>query len=159
MSTSAPNFDTSQSTVSDLAAGAPDGLLSEHCTCAAGVGVTPLADNRTMPYIPGYMRGGRRVRPHYRRGPTSSGVGGIALVALALVLINGPLNSSADGGVETTRVTSVIDGDTIGVRLPDGTAEKVRILGIDSPELRHGKQRAECGGNAAKKALTLRLAK
>ncbi len=33
-------------------------------------------------------------------------------------------------------VTRVIDGDTLDVRLPAGTVERVRIIGIDSPEMR-----------------------
>lgn len=31
-------------------------------------------------------------------------------------------------------VTRVIDGDTIEVRMPDGTTEKVRFIGVDTPE-------------------------
>jgi micrococcal nuclease len=33
-------------------------------------------------------------------------------------------------------VTRVIDGDTVEVRLPSGKTERVRILGIDTPEIR-----------------------
>jgi micrococcal nuclease len=40
-------------------------------------------------------------------------------------------------------VTRVIDGDTIEVAGPDGTLERVRLIGIDTPE------RGECGFDAA----------
>lgn len=32
------------------------------------------------------------------------------------------------------RVTRVVDGDTVYVRLDDGTEEKVRFIGVDAPE-------------------------
>lgn len=50
-------------------------------------------------------------------------------------------------------VATVIDGDTIDARLPDGTRQRVRLLGIDTPErttLRTG--RTECGGDEARQA-------
>ena len=33
------------------------------------------------------------------------------------------------------RVTAVVDGDTVDVRLPDGSEETVRLLGVDTPEV------------------------
>ena len=53
------------------------------------------------------------------------------------------------GEVERTRATvvRVRDGDTIRVRLVrTGVEEEVRILGIDTPEVR---ENAECGGDVA----------
>ena len=44
---------------------------------------------------------------------------------------------------ETGRVTRVIDGDTIRVRLRSGANVSVRLLGIDTPE------RGRCGASAA----------
>ncbi len=47
----------------------------------------------------------------------------------------------------------MIDGDTIDVRLADGSRQRVRLLGIDTPEkttLRSGS--AECGGEEATRA-------
>jgi micrococcal nuclease len=44
---------------------------------------------------------------------------------------------STDSGsqtVKTARVIDVIDGDTMDVRLSDGTVETVRLLGVDTPE-------------------------
>jgi endonuclease YncB( thermonuclease family) len=43
-------------------------------------------------------------------------------------------------------VTKVVDGDTIDVELPGGSVQRVRLLGIDTPEV-HG--RIECGGPEA----------
>jgi endonuclease YncB( thermonuclease family) len=57
---------------------------------------------------------------------------------------------SADGvpGVTGT-VVSIADGDTLTVTLGDGTKAKVRLLGIDAPEVAHSGGTAECGGDAA----------
>jgi endonuclease YncB( thermonuclease family) len=49
------------------------------------------------------------------------------------------------------RVTRVVDGDTVDVRLDGGRAERVRVLGIDTPE------RGDCG-SAAATAATRQLA-
>ncbi len=38
------------------------------------------------------------------------------------------------GAVETARVTRVIDGDTIDVRLNSGRTERVRYIGVNTPE-------------------------
>ena len=53
------------------------------------------------------------------------------------------------------RVTDVVDGDTIDVRKRSGGSERIRILGIDTPEVYGG---IECGGRAAS-ALMKRLAR
>lgn len=34
----------------------------------------------------------------------------------------------------TVQVTRIVDGDTIHVRMPDGTIEKIRFIGVDTPE-------------------------
>lgn len=44
---------------------------------------------------------------------------------------------------------SVVDGDTIWVRMPDGSAEKVRYIGIDAPETAHADAPAEYLGQEA----------
>lgn len=46
----------------------------------------------------------------------------------------------------------VADGDTIYVKLRDGTKDKIRLVGIDTPEVKHGKRgKDEPGGQEAKK--------
>lgn len=51
----------------------------------------------------------------------------------------------------------VVDGDTIWVRMPDGAEEKVRYIGIDTPELAMGSADAEylAGEAAARNAQLL----
>lgn len=47
-------------------------------------------------------------------------------------------------------VLRVTDGDTLKVRLPNGSEKDVRILGIDTPEVY---PRVECGGQEATAAM------
>lgn len=56
--------------------------------------------------------------------------------------------------VQWGRITRVVDGDTVDVRLASGRHRSVRLIGIDSPETRFG---AECGGSGATVALTRKL--
>jgi micrococcal nuclease len=46
-------------------------------------------------------------------------------------------------------VVGVVDGDTLRVRLEDGTVEVVRLRGIDAPESRHPTRPAGCYGTEA----------
>jgi endonuclease YncB( thermonuclease family) len=54
-----------------------------------------------------------------------------------------PTGATASGWV----VTNVVDGDTVDVRGPDGREERVRVVGIDTPE------RGQCGFAEASDAL------
>lgn len=45
-----------------------------------------------------------------------------------------PVPGTGCGTTTTATVTDIVDGDTIHVRMADGTKEKVRFLGIDTPE-------------------------
>ena len=47
----------------------------------------------------------------------------------------------------------VIDGDTIDATRRSGEKVRIRILGIDAPEIAHSPTPADCGGDAAKTAL------
>lgn len=66
-----------------------------------------------------------------------------AVLALAVLSISacssaGVGSGPRDGSVEPAdrvRVTRVFDGDTVEVRYPDGAEAKVRLIGIDSPEM------------------------
>jgi endonuclease YncB( thermonuclease family) len=57
--------------------------------------------------------------------------------AVCAASIAAALAAAAHGGNFTAgaRVTHVVDGDTIDVRLASGRLERVRVLGIDTPEL------------------------
>jgi micrococcal nuclease len=65
----------------------------------------------------------------------------LAAVA-ALLLIHDP------SGAAPARVTRVVDGDTVEVRL-GGRAERVRLIGIDTPESVKPATPVECFGKAA----------
>lgn len=47
------------------------------------------------------------------------------------------------------KVTSVVDGDTLRVRLRSGKRKTVRLIGIDTPETREPGVAVECGGKKA----------
>jgi micrococcal nuclease len=51
-----------------------------------------------------------------------------------------------DGRGDPATVTDVVDGDTLKVRYGDGHEETVRLLGVDTPEVRGGNDPAEFEG-------------
>lgn len=51
---------------------------------------------------------------------------------------------------QRARVTRVVDGDTIDVRLRSGKQKRVRMIGIDTPEVYGG---VECGGKKASSSM------
>lgn len=61
------------------------------------------------------------------------------VVALAFVGLTAGcveiLPANRGSAAENATVTSVVDGDTIDVRLSDGSTDRVRLLGIDTPEV------------------------
>ncbi|HEX6388686.1 MAG TPA: hypothetical protein VFZ89_04555, partial [Solirubrobacteraceae bacterium] len=59
----------------------------------------------------------------------------------------GPGAPSGAGG-EVGRVVKVVDGDTIHVQV-GGTREKVRYIGVDTPETKHPAKGVECYGRQA----------
>lgn len=54
---------------------------------------------------------------------------------------------------QTLVVVKVVDGDTFTGRTAARKLVRVRLLGIDAPEVAHDGQPAACGGDAASKAL------
>lgn len=54
---------------------------------------------------------------------------------------------------EAHTVAYVIDGDTIEVTTPEGEAERVRLLGINTPEIGRDGEAGQCGGEAATEQL------
>jgi micrococcal nuclease len=76
------------------------------------------------------------------------------LIAAVLVAVNFSRCGSAGGPAEppgplTARVTHVVDGDTIDVKLADGDEETVRYIGIDTPETVKPGTPVQCGGPEA----------
>ena len=61
----------------------------------------------------------------------------------------GPTPAFADGSAErvhTVTVVEVIDGDTVDVRYANGSTERVRLLGVDAPEVSAEPQPSEFEG-------------
>jgi micrococcal nuclease len=69
------------------------------------------------------------------------------LALLVLLPLLGAGSAGAGAAIEGT-VVRVVDGDTIHVRLAD-RVEKVRYIGVDSPEIHHPVKGEEPGGRAA----------
>jgi micrococcal nuclease len=57
-------------------------------------------------------------------------------------------DEQAAGDSDTGRVVKVVDGDTIHVDV-GGTREKVRYIGVDTPETKHPTKGVECFGQKA----------
>ena len=53
--------------------------------------------------------------------------------------------SAEPSGPVNVRVTHVVDGDTIDVRMPAGDEETVRYIGIDTPETVKPDTPVQCG--------------
>ncbi len=67
----------------------------------------------------------------------------------------------APGGRAATtagRVVTVTDGDTLRVDVGRGGDERVRLIGIDTPELHRPETPVECGARAAAAAMARRAA-
>jgi micrococcal nuclease len=81
---------------------------------------------------------------------------GLGALALLTGVIPQPLpearhNERAANSGEAATVTRIIDGDTIDVTLDDTRqTQRVRILGINTPEIAHARDESDqCGGRAA----------
>jgi micrococcal nuclease len=69
------------------------------------------------------------------------------LALLLLLPLLGPGSAGATAAIEGT-VVRVVDGDTVHVQLAD-RVEKVRYIGVDTPEIHHPVKGEEPGGRAA----------
>lgn len=101
------------------------------------------------------MRGSSRTR--LRVAVALPAVGALLGLAIITVLNLADPDRSAspvrEGGEHGT-VAYVVDGDTIAVTRDGGTeAERVRLIGIDTPELRHGKEPDVCWAAEARDEL------
>ncbi len=71
-------------------------------------------------------------------------------LALLLILLPAPVASQADS--TTVQVVRVIDGDTVQICCIAGKREKVRYIGINTPETKHPQKGVERYGEEAAKA-------
>ncbi|MBJ7330532.1 MAG: thermonuclease family protein [Solirubrobacteraceae bacterium] len=76
----------------------------------------------------------------------------VLLIVVALAIGGG--TTAFSGGADpvsagTGRVVRVVDGDTIHVMLPSGVKEKVRYIGVDTPESVHPSKPVQCYAKAA----------
>lgn len=84
----------------------------------------------------------------------SAGVGAGLVSSGAGPGAGGP-GSSAGGRGVAAMVVSITDGDTLRARLADGRRERVRVIGIDTPELRpRDGGSPECFARAATERLS-----
>ena len=82
----------------------------------------------------------------------------IAIALMGLTLAVGPLDEQLESLIErfnppkpgTYKVVQVADGDTILVDMK-GRVEKVRLIGVDSPEIHHPSKPVQCFGFEAAK--------
>lgn len=76
-------------------------------------------------------------------------------LTLALVAVSAGAcgRSGADGPRDQGRVTKITDGDTLRVQLNGGSEEKVRLIGIDTPEVHGRGGLRECFGKEASAEL------
>ncbi len=81
---------------------------------------------------------------------------GVATLVLATMV--GACGSGANGAERfDATVTRVVDGDTIVVRFPDGKTDRVRILGVDTPETHKPGTPVQCYGPDAERFTRARL--
>ena len=77
------------------------------------------------------------------------------LLALSSCSTTSPPLSSTGGGVSNEAlVDEIIDGDTIVVTFTNGVSERLRLLGIDTPETRDPSRPVQCFGAEATNRLT-----
>lgn len=101
------------------------------------------------------------MREHVRRGWGRLAGAGLVLVGVVVILLwqagaIGRWTTVGEGPAVAVEVVHVIDGDTLIVER-DGIEERVRLLGIDAPEMAHEGQPGEtCADEAT--ALTQELA-
>ncbi len=92
-------------------------------------------------------------------GPTKAARDSAVVMAVydggseAAVIEDGPTKAARDSAV----VMAVLDGDTVKVRFDDGAERKVRLIGIDSPELADSRDSVRFMALMARRFAYLRL--
>lgn len=73
-----------------------------------------------------------------------------ALVQLLLLALVGTSAAAAQGATRAASVVRVIDGDTVDVKFgDDGSIDRVRLIGIDTPEVVDPRKPVQCFGREA----------
>jgi micrococcal nuclease len=75
----------------------------------------------------------------------------VLLLALGFLLINSKQSIPLSGNEDSARIMRVHDGDTVHVRFSDGRERKVRLLGIDAPEMGDSRETVRIQANLAKR--------
>jgi len=78
------------------------------------------------------------------------------VIAAAILLPVSSLSATAEGSLKGT-VTVVYDGDTVRVRLADRKDERVRLIGVDTPELDDAREQVRLMAFLAKRYTFSRL--
>lgn len=79
---------------------------------------------------------------------------GVCLIVVGTAGCQPGSSIDPDSGGDVLRVTRVADGDTISGLDQTGQKVRVRLLGIDAPEMAHGGKAAECGAGEARDSLS-----
>lgn len=89
-----------------------------------------------------------------------------AVVLVAALVVSSPVTACRTKGVAPAppipkgvviEDVEVIDGDTVAIDGPQGERQRVRIIGIDTPETARDGQPAQCWAEEATRALRERL--
>jgi micrococcal nuclease len=73
----------------------------------------------------------------------------LAAAALLLGAFVSALGARAQSAPPPASVINVVDGDTVDVQLEDGTTERIRLIGIDTPEVLDPRTPVQCFGREA----------
>ncbi len=81
------------------------------------------------------------------------------LITAACDVVSLPPNADTDAAIPLikTTVTRVVDGDTVVARFPDGSEDRVRFIGVDTPETKHPTKAVEYFGEEADAFTRLHL--
>ena len=80
------------------------------------------------------------------------------LVAIGLSLLASCSSGSTTENKVLVRILTVIDGDTVDIEI-DGQTERVRLIGVNTPETKHPTKPIECFGPEASAYMTQLLPK
>jgi len=68
----------------------------------------------------------------------------VVVALLAVVPLRDRMRSHGPAVPFDAQVVAVLDGDTVIVRMPQGGEERVRLIGVDTPEISHDGKPRQC---------------